>query len=68
MLLALIRLEDAKTDLLVTVNVPHVQGEYDAAAVDFHTGAVGPLLEEAGKWQDKILGTLEVCDWGLFAG
>jgi len=65
-LLTLIRLEAQKTDLLVTVNVPHLPGEYEYESVDLHAGKVGRLLEEAGVVMDTVLETLEVVDWGLF--
>jgi len=65
-LLTLIRLADQKTDILVTVNVPHVAGEYETASVDLEHGKQGALLEQAGKWRERVLETFEVKEWGLF--
>jgi len=65
-LLTLIRLEAQKTDLLVTINVPHLPGEYEYESVDLHAGKVGVLLEEAGLVMDAVLESYEVLDWGLF--
>lgn len=65
-LLTLIRLEAQKTDMLVTVNVPHVAGQYEAGSVDLEHGKMGPVLELAGKWRKRVLETFEVKEWGLF--
>lgn len=65
-LLTLIRLKDQKTDMLVTINVPHVIGQYEAGSVDLEHGKMGPLLEQAAKWRERVLETFEVKEWGLF--
>jgi hypothetical protein len=65
-LLTLIRLEGQKTDILVTVNVPHVAGEYEAGSVDLEHGRKGKLIERAGEWRERVLETFEVREWGLF--
>lgn len=65
-MLTLIRLIDRKTDMLVTINVPHVIGQYEAGSVDLEHGKMGPLLEQAAKWRERLLETFEVRDWGLF--
>jgi hypothetical protein len=65
-MLTLIRLVDQKTDMLVTINVPHVIGQYEAGSVDLEHGKMGPLLEQAAKWRERVLETFEVKDWGLF--
>jgi hypothetical protein len=65
-LLTLIRLVDQRTDILVTINVPHVIGQYDVGSVDLEHGKMGPLLEQAAKWRERVLETFDVKDWGLF--
>jgi len=65
-LLLLIRLENVLSDVLVSVNVPHVPGEYDEANIDFPTQKVGGLLEEAGTIRQKVLESFEVKDWSIF--
>jgi hypothetical protein len=65
-LLTLIRLEGQKTDILVTINVPHVAGEYEPESVDLEHGKQGALLEKAGKYRERVLETFEVREWGLF--
>jgi len=40
-ILTLLRLEKAKTDILITINVPHIKGEYDEAEVDLELGRQG---------------------------
>jgi hypothetical protein len=65
-MLTLIRLVDQKTDILVTINVPHVIGQYDAGSVDLEHGKTGLLLEQAARWRERVLESFEVRDWGLF--
>lgn len=65
-LLVLVRLENVQSDVLVSVNVPHVPGEYDQAGIDLPAQKVGGLLEEAGTIRQKVLESLEVKDWSVF--
>lgn len=65
-MLTLIRLVDQKTDMLVTINVPHITGQFDKDSVDLEHGKMGALLEQAGKWRERVLETFEVKEWGLF--
>ena len=65
-LLTLVRLEAQKTDLLVTVNVPHARGEYNPQALDFSAQNVGTLLAAGKKHQERLLGSLKIEDWSLF--
>ncbi|KAK5114278.1 hypothetical protein LTR62_002529 [Meristemomyces frigidus] len=66
LLLVVVRLEQQKTDLVVTINVPHVPGSYDPGSVDREGGKRGPLLERAWVMRTKVLESLEVRDWNLF--
>lgn len=55
----LVRLENVETDLVITVNVPcGVDGEDQGAK----------LLEAGKKIREKVAGSLEIRDWGLFGG
>ena len=65
-ILALIRLEQQKTDILIAVNVPHVPGQYDPAEVDPEKAKHGALLQKAINYRSEILSTLEIKDWNLF--
>ncbi|KAK5135051.1 hypothetical protein LTR08_005711 [Meristemomyces frigidus] len=65
-ILMLVRLEAQKTDLIVAINVPHVEGSYDESGVDFEGGELGVLMGKAGGMRDEVVRTLEVRDWGLF--
>jgi hypothetical protein len=67
-LLVLVRLERVGTDLVVAINVPHVPGErgYVAGTVDVVGGRPGELIEEGMRIRDRVLGSLDVRDWGLF--
>jgi hypothetical protein len=65
-LLVLVRLENVQSDVLVSVNVPHVPGEYDEASLDLPAQKVGGLLEAAGAIRQKVLESFEVRDWSVF--
>jgi len=64
--LNLIRLEKQQTDVLITINVPHIKGEYTADSVNLELGQQGRLIEDAVEYCAKIWETLEVRDWKLF--
>ncbi|KAF4622676.1 hypothetical protein G7Y89_g14353 [Cudoniella acicularis] len=64
--LTLIRLEREKTDILVTINVPHIKGEYTEEEVDMQMGKQGKLIENAVEDAAKIWETFKIKDWGLF--
>lgn len=75
LLVTLIRLEDVKTDLVVTVNVPHVKmtgkgeldvGNFEEGSVNVEEGKYGSLIEEGVNIRGGLLKTLKVADWGLF--
>lgn len=66
-LFAIIRLKDKKTDIAISVNVPHVKGEYEETSVNLNEKIEGPLLAQAREIRDAILQTLQVKDWSLFA-
>ncbi|KAF3059998.1 putative ran guanine nucleotide release factor [Daldinia childiae] len=65
-ILTLVRLENEKTDLLITINVPHIRGEYDEDDVDLQLGKQGKLIGDAVDYAAKIWETFKVKDWGLF--
>ncbi|GME35826.1 DNA ligase ATP-dependent [Neofusicoccum parvum] len=65
-LLVLVRLAEQKTDIVITVNVPHVPGEYAKDEVDFAAARQGPLMDTAAAIRQQILQTFEIKDFGLF--
>ncbi|KAL8757858.1 MAG: hypothetical protein Q9184_004099 [Pyrenodesmia sp. 2 TL-2023] len=67
-ILTLIRLVPQSTDIVVTINIPHIQGEQEPSdgAVNFEGGKYGSLVEEGVRVRDELWRTLEVKDWGLF--
>ncbi|KAI1207772.1 Mog1p/PsbP-like protein [Annulohypoxylon truncatum] len=67
-ILTLVRLEREKTDLLITINVPHIKGEYDEEDVDLQLGKQGKLIGDAVDYAAKIWETFRVKDWDLFNG
>jgi hypothetical protein len=64
--LNLVRLESEHTDILVTINVPHIKGEYDEHDVDLQVGKQGKLIEDAVDHAAVIWETFKIKDWGLF--
>ncbi|KAF4453734.1 hypothetical protein F53441_3627 [Fusarium austroafricanum] len=65
-ILTLLRLEKAKTDILITINVPHIKGEYDESEVDLELGRQGKLIGDAVEYSASIWSTFKIKDWGLF--
>lgn len=66
MILTMVRLEREKTDLLITINVPHIKGEYNEEDVDLELGRQGKLIGDAVDYAAKIWETFKVKDWHLF--
>jgi hypothetical protein len=64
--LSLVRLEKESTDIVITINVPHIKGEYKEDEVDLDVGRQGKLIEDAVEFAAKIWESFEVKDWGLF--
>ncbi|KXX82400.1 putative ran guanine nucleotide release factor [Madurella mycetomatis] len=67
LILTLLRLEKENTDVLITVNVPHIKGEYDEDEVDLALGKQGELIGDAVEHVARIWATFEVKDWSLFS-
>ena len=65
-ILTLVRLEKEATDILITINVPHIKGEYDEDEVDLELGKQGELIGDAVEFAAKIWATFQVKDWKLF--
>lgn len=65
-ILTLLRLEKELTDILITVNVPHIKGEYDDEEVDLQLGKQGKLIGAAVEDAARIWETFRVKDWNLF--
>ena len=67
LLVILIRLERQKTDLLVTINIPHIPGHYDPSEIDLEGGDAGKLIRDGFAMRDEILRSLEILRWELFS-
>ncbi|KAI4098993.1 MAG: hypothetical protein LQ339_006186 [Xanthoria mediterranea] len=67
-MLTLIRLVAQSTDIVVTINIPHIPGHQEPSdgALDFEDGRFGSLVEAGVKIRDEVWRSLEVRDWGLF--
>ncbi|KAL2163386.1 hypothetical protein VTH06DRAFT_5443 [Thermothelomyces fergusii] len=66
LILTLLRLEKQKSDILITINVPHIKGEYDEEEVDLALGKQGELIGNAIEYAARIWATFKVNDWRLF--
>lgn len=64
--LNLIRLEQESTDVLITINVPHIKGEYSVEDVDLELGKQGKLITDAVEHSARIWETFKIKDWHLF--
>ena len=58
--LTIIRLEEQKTDILISVNSPHVPGQYNPEDVDMENGKLGPIWEQALRLRDMVLRTFKI--------
>lgn len=65
-MLTLVRLEKESTDILITINVPHIKGEYTAEEIDLQLGRQGKLIEGAVDYAGRIWESFKIKDWGLF--
>ncbi|CAI4213315.1 unnamed protein product [Parascedosporium putredinis] len=65
-ILTLVRLERESTDIAITINVPHIKGEYAEEEVDLELGKQGVLIGDAVEYAGRIWDTFKVKDWGLF--
>ena len=65
-ILTLVRLEKESTDIVITINVPHIKGEYDEDDVDLELGKQGVLIGDAVEYAARIWDSFKVKDWGLF--
>lgn len=66
LILTLLRLEKQNTDILITINVPHIKGEYDEDEVDLQLGKQGKLIGDAVEYSARIWSTFKIKDWRLF--
>jgi hypothetical protein len=66
LILTLVRLEKERTDILITINVPHIKGEYDEEEVDLALGKQGELIGDAVEYSARIWSTFDVKSWRLF--
>jgi hypothetical protein len=55
-----------KTDIVITINVPHIPGSYDKVEVIPAQRQLGPLMESATKVKEQVLDSFEVKEFGLF--
>ncbi|KAF2395929.1 Mog1p/PsbP-like protein [Trichodelitschia bisporula] len=63
--LVLMLLAAQKTDIVISINVPHMADEYAREDVDLEARKPGPLLGAAIQMRDRILETFEVKHWDL---
>ncbi|KAL2171430.1 hypothetical protein VTG60DRAFT_2837 [Thermothelomyces hinnuleus] len=68
LILTLLRFEKQESDILITINVPHIKGEYDEEEVDLALGKQGELIGDAVEYAARIWATFKVNDWRLFNG
>ncbi|KAK3290763.1 uncharacterized protein B0H64DRAFT_55920 [Chaetomium fimeti] len=68
LILTLLRFEKERSDILITINVPHIKGEYDEDEVDLALGKQGELIGDAVEYAARIWETFKVKSWRLFDG
>lgn len=69
-LLTLVRLEAKATDLVISINVPHLPGQYVSGevngGVEMEKARLGLLVERAVGMRERLMRSFEVREWGLF--
>ena len=65
-ILSLLRLERESTDVLITISVPHIKGEYDEDDVDMELGKTGTLIGKAVGYAGRVWETFAIHNWRLF--
>ncbi|KAL8376703.1 hypothetical protein RB595_007699 [Gaeumannomyces hyphopodioides] len=68
LILTLLRLEREQTDILITVNVPHIKGSYDEDEIDLEMGKQGKLIGDAVEYAARMWSTFAIHDWKIFNG
>ncbi|KAF2723446.1 Mog1p/PsbP-like protein [Polychaeton citri CBS 116435] len=66
LLVTLVRLEQQSTDIVISINVPHLPTEYVAEDVDVSSGKLGPLLQQAVELRERVTESFDIKEWGLF--
>jgi len=51
---------------VITLNVPHIAGQYAPDEMNLELGTLGKQLGAALVYRNRILETFEIRDWGLF--
>jgi hypothetical protein len=51
---------------LITINVPHIKGEYDEDNINSKMGEQGKLVGDAVEYATRIWETFEIKDRSLF--
>lgn len=64
--LLLLRLKEQGTDVMITINIPHYKGEYEAAKEG--DAGLTRLMRESRAVREKVLETFRVEEWGVFDG
>ncbi|KAI9772560.1 MAG: hypothetical protein M1835_006266 [Candelina submexicana] len=65
-LMTLVRLQAQKTDLVITINAPYLQGQSVMEDPDLEQGRVVKHNELALSYRDHLLRSLVIRDWTLF--
>ena len=65
-IMILVRLAQQNTDILITINVPHVKGQYEPHEINLEDGRTGAMINDAQKIRDQIIATFQIRDWDLF--
>lgn len=66
--MTMIRLPLQQTDILISVNIPVMAGSYSREDMRPEVGRVPYWIEKGCEWSETVRSTMEVRNWGLFAG
>lgn len=65
LLVLVIRMQEQSTDLVVTVNVPHLPGTHDFTEADLAGGRLSPLIETGLEYLERVTTSLEIKDLSI---
>ena len=65
-IMILVRLAQQNSDILITINIPHVKGEYETRDINLEDGRTGAMINDGQKIRDQIIATFQIKSWDLF--
>ena len=65
-LMTLIRLAEQKTDILISINIPHFTQGNELEHINIDNEKLGSLISTGLKYQDQLLKSFNIINWDIF--